>query len=889
MPDSAAASSISFSALQDVFPTDDLLHGLLDASLTGVALYKPIRAAEGAIIDLEIVLLNPAAQQILRLPARPPETYLQLFPHTLATGVFDFHCRAFASDKVERYNVNYQGDGLDNYFRLSARRIGQGLLVSFSDTAEQDRSAVEEALRESQARAKAARADAEAQRNQLHSLFMDAPALIAIFEGPEHTFKLVNPLYQQLVGPRLILGKPIREAMPELVGQPIFGLLDRVYRTGEPFYATEMLVQLDHTNSGKLGDNYYNFIYQPTHDATGAIDGILVFAYEVTPQVRARQQIELQEHKLRMLNEALANANEELASANEELQNANEEILANNQELFRTQLALQELNQELEAHVADRTHKLRRALQEAQLQRERLRAFLLQMPTPMCVFRGPDHVYELVNSHYQQRFGSRKLVGLPLQEAVPELVAQGYLRMLDHVYQTGELFFAKEMRAWMSSAADPDHAQANYFDLVLQATYNDQGAIDGIIHYALDVTEYVLARQQLQQNEERLQLALEASNMASFNLDLHTNQIERSENHHTLFGYDTPLPEWNLPMLLSHMLPEDQAEFQENLAQAMSSGVLRLNPRIRRADGEMRWLEARGRIFNDNAGKPLRVAGVITDVTERERARQQLQKLTEQLADTNEVLRSANADLGLANQQLTRTNADLDSFVYTASHDLKQPVNNMAGVFEELKRTATFHDPQATLLVEMFETALEQINNTIQGLTEVVQVQRHSERLPAEHVALLPLTQKVLQSMSSQSAALHAEFQLDFSTVPVIHFAPLSLQSILYNLLSNALKYAHPGRPPRVVVRTELTAEGTPILLVQDNGLGIDLERHGANLFQLFRRFHDHVSGSGLGLYLVNRIVQQAGGRLQVDSEVGTGTTFRLYFPATVISTVPTL
>jgi PAS domain S-box-containing protein len=889
MPDSAAASSISFSALQDVFPTDDLLQGLLDASLTGVALYKPIRAAGGTITDLEIVLLNPAAQQILSLPARPTGTYLQLFPHTLATGVFDFHCRAFASDKVERYNINYQGDGLDNYFHLSARRVGDGLLVSFSDTADQDRSAVEEALRESQARAKAARADAEAQRKRLETLFMDAPAMITIFAGPEHTFKLVNPLYQQLVGPRPLLGKPIREAMPELIGQPIFELLDRVYQTGEPFYATEMMVKLDHTNSGELGNNYYNFIYQPTYDLAGVVDGILVFAYEVTTQVRARHQIELQEHKLRLLNEKLASTNEKLATANAELQNANVEILANNEELFQTQIALQELNQELEAHIADRTAKLRRALQEAQLQRERLRAFLLQMPAPMCVFRGPNHVYELVNSHYQQRFGNRQLIGLPLQEAVPELVAQGYLRMLDRVYQTGEVFFAKETRVWISSATKSGNAQESYFDLVLQATYNDQGAIDGIIHYALDVTEHVLARQQLKQNEERLQLALEASNMASFNLDLLTNQIERSENHHTLFGYDTPLPEWNLAALLSHMLPEDQTEFQKNLSQAMNTGVLRLNPRIRRADGELRWLEARGRIFYDNAGKPMRVAGVITDVTERERARQQLQTLTEQLADTNEVLRAANAELGTTNQQLTRTNADLDSFVYTASHDLKQPVNNMAGVFEELKRTATFHDPQATILVEMFETALEQINSTIQGLTEVVQVQRHSERLPAEHVTLLSLTQKVLQSMSSQSAASKADFQLDFSAVPVVYFARLSLQSILYNLLSNALKYAHPDRPPVIAVRTELTAEGIPTLVVQDNGLGIDMERHGANLFQLFRRFHDHVSGSGLGLYLVNRIVQQAGGRLQVESEVGTGTTFRIYFPITVLSTVPTL
>jgi sigma-B regulation protein RsbU (phosphoserine phosphatase) len=104
------------------------------------------------------------------------------------------------------------------------------------------------------------------------------------------------------------------------------------------------------------------------------------------------------------------------------------------------------------------------------------------------------------------------------------------------------------------------------------------------------------------------------------------------------------------------------------------------------------------------------------------------------------------------------------------------------------------------------------------------------------------------------------------------------LHSILYNLLSNSLKYAEPGRRPRIHVSTAL-ADGAVMLSVQDNGRGINLERHAQELFQLFRRFHPEVVGSGMGLYLVNRLVHQAGGRVEVDSIVGQGTTFRLYLP----------
>ncbi|MFC7669548.1 hypothetical protein ACFQT0_20920 [Hymenobacter humi] len=243
MPDSAAVSTFIPADLRDHFPLDDLLLGLLETSLQGVALYTPVRAASGEIVDFTIDYLNPTAQRMLQQPAQPAGTYLEHFPHTIETGVFAFHCEAFESGEPARMDVNYQGDGLDNYFRLSARRVGRGLLVSFSDTAHHTRTAVELSLRESQARERAALAEAQGQRATLHETFMQAPAMICIFAGPEHVFELANPLYQTLVGNRPLLGRSVREAMPELEGQSIFGRLDEVYRTGETFRANEMLVQ----------------------------------------------------------------------------------------------------------------------------------------------------------------------------------------------------------------------------------------------------------------------------------------------------------------------------------------------------------------------------------------------------------------------------------------------------------------------------------------------------------------------------------------------------------------------------------------------------------------------------------------------------------------------
>ncbi len=168
-----------------------------------------------------------------------------------------------------------------------------------------------------------ARAEVELEQRKLHTLLMQAPAMICIFEGPEHVFKLANPPYQQLVGNRPLLGKPVAEAMPELAGQPMFTLLDNVYRTGESLYSYEMKMQFDHDNSGALGDNYYNLTYQATRNLSGEVEGIMVFAYEVTAQVEARQKVEQREQEARALTNELAAKNEELSKTNEQLKRIN--------------------------------------------------------------------------------------------------------------------------------------------------------------------------------------------------------------------------------------------------------------------------------------------------------------------------------------------------------------------------------------------------------------------------------------------------------------------------------------------------------------------------------------------------------------------------------------
>ncbi|WP_170934821.1 PAS domain-containing sensor histidine kinase [Hymenobacter gelipurpurascens] len=276
--------------------------------------------------------------------------------------------------------------------------------------------------------------------------------------------------------------------------------------------------------------------------------------------------------------------------------------------------------------------------------------------------------------------------------------------------------------------------------------------------------------------------------------------------------------------------------------------------RMRRHDGQYRWHIIRARRLADSRG--LRWFGACTDVDDQHRLREVLQTQYDELA---------------------RTNRDLDTFVYTASHDLKQPLFNLRGLFEELRRAATFHDPEREVLLEMVDEALRQLDGTLQELAATVQDQRELAA-PTEELDLRSVAEEVLLGMRLQVQEAGATFQLNVTQAPTLVYGRANLRSVLHNLLTNALKFAHPERLLEVHITSTLSESGQPQLWVQDNGLGMAVGHETAPTFHPFERQHPHIAGAGVGLYLVQRIIDTRGGHLEVKSTVGQGTTFIIHW-----------
>ena len=230
------------------------------------------------------------------------------------------------------------------------------------------------------------------------------------------------------------------------------------------------------------------------------------------------------------------------------------------------------------------------------------------------------------------------------------------------------------------------------------------------------------------------------------------------------------------------------------------------------------------------------------------------------------------------NRELLAINADLDNFVYSASHDLKAPISNIEGLMDALVEyfsPETLASEDVKKLISLINNSIERFKRTVTDLTQVARIQREAGEDLAK-LDLAELIEEVKLDFESVIAESGAQINTALAPASFIHFSAKNIRSIIYNLLSNALKYRSPNRSPRISITTENTP-GHLILSVIDNGLGIEAADQ-IKMFSMFKRLHDHVEGTGIGLYIVKKIVDNAGGRIEVNSQVGVGTTFKIYF-----------
>ena len=316
-----------------------------------------------------------------------------------------------------------------------------------------------------------------------------------------------------------------------------------------------------------------------------------------------------------------------------------------------------------------------------------------------------------------------------------------------------------------------------------------------------------------------------------------------------------------------HLHPDDQALAARRWTQSLASGEpFEVEYRFRDRAGHYRWMLGRALPSRNAQGEITQWIGTCTDIHEQKLALGRIDEAQRALRQNNE--------------QLVRVNVDLDNFVYTASHDLKAPISNIEGLLAVLLQelpAGLAQSPEVQPVLGLMQDAVNRFKRTIDHLTDVSKLQKEHGH-PTEAVDLAAVVRDVQLDLAPLIRTTAARLEVDVAAVPTVSFSEKNLRSVVFNLLSNALKYHAPGRPPQVRLRAWVEA-GAAVLEVQDNGLGLN-PANEQRLFGMFQRFHDHIEGSGIGLYMVKKMVENAGGRIAVQSAPGEGSTFTVYFPA---------
>ena len=592
----------------------------------------------------------------------------------------------------------------------------------------------------------------------------------------------------------------------------------------------------------------------------------LVFVFALLLFVLLRAQLHQKENyenvlqgkndELAALNGELAASNEELAASNEELAASNEEVLSGNEELGALNESLEEhrlrlmaLANDLEQRVQLRTLELQKANEE--LHRGQLEFTFLTEFIPQLVWRaGPEGKVEYFNQRWYQYTG----------QTADQALSDGWGRVL-HPED-----FERTLATWQEAIRTGHHYRIEYrlrkadgtFRWFLGTALPQRDGAGTILKWygsCTEIHEQKMADRALRESEDMFHTLASASPATLWMSD-ETGGISYV-NQTWLDWTGRPLAAQLGAGWSDFILEEDREEaVQRYLEDFAKCRYYQVDFRIRHQDGRVRWCSAEGAPRYKGTGEFAGYVGSCIDITDRKQAEQNQQRTL---------------------QELTRLNVDLDNFVYTASHDLRSPIANLEGLLLVLKkRLENKLEASEREMMELMEQSVSRLKKAIKELSEIAKIQKESQQ-PREELSIRQVLREVSQDIAALISESSAQVVLDMH-VETIHYPAKHLRSILYNLLSNALKYRCPSRKPLITITTRSQGDGVH-LTVSDNGLGLTESQVG-KLFFMFKRLHTHVEGTGVGLYMVKRIVENYGGRIWVESKPGVGTTFHLYFTA---------
>lgn len=369
----------------------------------------------------------------------------------------------------------------------------------------------------------------------------------------------------------------------------------------------------------------------------------------------------------------------------------------------------------------------------------------------------------------------------------------------------------------------------------------------------IEVENRKIAENIARQNEIKLKLAIKSANIGLWEWDVSTHEFIISKEWCFLLGINF----FSLPIrknIFDFVHPQDVSVLKSSLSSSLA-GIRRLSMhqlRLVKENGEDIHVLVSFRIIKSEDKKIKKLHGVVVNIDNIKKHEYALRQLSEELMHRNK---------------------ELKKFAYITSHNLRAPVVNIVALMEMFdKLEFTENNNQ---IFEKLDLSVKRLNDTLNDLIEIISSSK--DDLPKLcMVDFESVFKDTCRSINLELERVDPLITSNFQ-IPGFKYSKPYLESIFLNLLTNAIKYRVKGRRLNIDVSTYEDLDYI-YLKVTDNGIGMDLDKNGHRLFELYQRFEPSIEGKGIGLFLVKSQVESLSGKLFVESEVGTGTTFTIAF-----------
>lgn len=770
---------------------------------------------------------------------------------------------------------------------------------------------------------------AEDTSKKLNEYFKNLPAAFSILKGPNHIHEITNDLYNQITGKSDLVGKSFIDGLPELKEQGLHDALDKVYQTGNYFIGREMPISVNR-NGKKLVPGFYNLVFQPIFKSK-KIEGILIFCYEITEMMEARRIVEETELRSRLAIEAadigtfdwdlenkIFNSSDRLVEifgfdsgqdvAHQDLINtyhpddknvrdkALEESFANGLLSYLARIIRPDqstrwisvygkniLNQSKEVirmygTVLDITDE--RNILEA-LKRSEAQFRLLADSMPQFVWTsdvaGNLNYFSKAILEYT-RLPLESIFGKGWINIVhPDEKKATEKKWMDSITSGKEFIFEHRMKNhageyhWHLSRAIPQMGTDGRIQRWVGTSTDIQDQKN--LSQQQDLQIKIRTKELEDLNQELLiknNIFAEAemnASIGSYSWKLHSGELEYSDNLFRLFGYEPNefIPSFEKYHSLIH--PEDKEQVMKDGMETLATKKLVEHTyRIITKDGKIKYFRSTGKFMG--TGENAIMIGTVQDISQ--------DKLF------NEILQAKNLEL-------ERSNAELESFNYIASHDLQEPLRKIQAFSERiLTKEANNFSTFSQDYFRRINAAAARMQNLIDALLSYSRA--NSSNISGEPTNLNVLLSEVLEDLQEQ--ILDKNARVHFSTLPVLNIVSIQIHQLFINLIGNALKYSKPG----IIVEINIIAtmmNGKDIadpnavaslnywkISITDNGIGFE-QQYDKKIFELFQRLHgssDYI-GTGIGLAICKKIMRNHQGFISAIGIPDTGAIFNIYFP----------